>query len=165
MDASTFDKTILVPALDWFRSLVVEVPVKRDSHVLLLAIAGQETNYRTRLQQPIDFAHGWFQFELGGATKGVLSNSATSIIAKRLCANYNLVATPKAVWTTLGKPEGDNLAVGFARLLLWSDPKPLPAVGDEDAAYATYIKNWGPGKPDRARWRMVYPQAMKVISA
>jgi hypothetical protein len=56
----------------------------------------------------------------------------------------------------------DALAVGMARLLLYADPHPLPAVGDEQAAYETYTRCWRPGKPDRERWAIIYPQAVNA---
>ncbi len=37
----------------------------------------------------------------------------------------------------------------FARLLLWTDAKPLPAIGDEQGAWDYYLRNWRPGKPTR----------------
>jgi hypothetical protein len=39
------------------------------------------------------------------------------------------------------------LAAIFARLLLFSDPAPLPA--DMGEAYALYRRTWRPGKPQR----------------
>jgi hypothetical protein len=164
MDASTFDKKTLIPALDWFRNLVVEVPVKRDSHVLIHAICGQESNWTERLQKPVPYAHGFAQFERMGGVKGVLQHPATKAIAKRLCDNYNIPATPTGVWVTIGLPEGDNLAIAFARLLLFTDPRPLPAVGDVEASREYYERNWQPGKKDAERWRRVYPQSLKAVT-
>ena len=41
----------------------------------------------------------------------------------------------------------DVLAAAFGRLLLWTDPRAPPAVGDESGAWALYLRCWRPGKP------------------
>ncbi|MCY1303002.1 hypothetical protein D9M70_526890 [compost metagenome] len=48
-----------------------------------------------------------------------------------------------AIWRAL--EHDDVLAAGFARLLLWSDPKPLPLAGDEQGAFDLYLRTWRPG--------------------
>ena len=53
-----------------------------------------------------------------------------------------------AVWRVL---EGhDLLAAPFARLLLWTDPHPLPS--SEATAWGQYQAIWRPGKPHPRRW-------------
>lgn len=161
--AADFDKSILVPALEWFKGLAPKIPISRNCHVILLAIAGQESNWTERLQKPVPFAKSFWQFEKNGGVKGVLTHPATQNIAKVLCANYGVEPMPLAVWNVFGTPEGDNLAAGFSRLLLWSDPKAIPA--DENGAYQMYLRNWRPGAPSALRWNKVYPQANKAVAA
>ena len=58
----------------------------------------------------------------------------------------------------------DILAAGFARLLLWSDPQPLPAIGDQQAAWQLYLRTWRPGKPRATAWPLNYQQALSYLS-
>ena len=39
----------------------------------------------------------------------------------------------------------DVLAMGFGRLLLWTDPKALPGLNDVDGAWQLYLRTWRPG--------------------
>jgi len=55
------------------------------------------------------------------------------------------------------------LAAGVARLLLWTDPKALPAIGDADAGWSLYLRTWRPGKPHPKTWPALYAQAMAVV--
>ena len=56
------------------------------------------------------------------------------------------------------------VAAGFARLLLWTDPRPLPAIGDVKAAWQYYLRNWRPGKPHEKTWAPLYAEAMEEVS-
>ena len=49
-----------------------------------------------------------------------------------------------------------------ARLLLFTDPKRLPEVGDAKGAWNLYIRTWRPGKPHRGTWNDLYDQAVRV---
>ena len=65
----------------------------------------------------------------------------------------------------------DVLAAGMARLLLWTDPRALPALNRPDDAFEYYLRNWRPGAytrgtPEqraeiRSRWLRNYGQAMQ----
>lgn len=65
----------------------------------------------------------------------------------------------------------DVYAAGIARLLLWTDPKALPALNRPDDAFEYYLRNWRPGvytrgTPEqraeiRSRWLRNYGQAMQ----
>lgn len=167
MTPDQFLHDILVPGLDWFEGVVGHTPpASREARVLMLAIAGQESNWSQRIQSGNGPAHGFWQFERGGGVKGVLTHRSSYALADKACAASNACpAEAGHVWGVLATVAGDNLAVAFARLLLWTDPKPLPAYGAEEAAYATYIHNWRPGKPSRSRWATVYPQALAADKA
>ncbi len=55
------------------------------------------------------------------------------------------------------------LACAFARLLLFTDPRPLPALGNPQAAWDYYVRNWRPGKPHRDTWDALYAKALATI--
>lgn len=128
--------------------------------MLLFAIAGQESNWEHRIQSGNGPAHGFWQFERLGGVRGVLTHRASYALADKVCASVGIEPTSEQAWSIMATPPGDNLSVAFARLLLWTDPHPLPAVGDEEASYAYYIHNWRPGRPSRSRWAGVYPLAV-----
>ena len=52
------------------------------------------------------------------------------------------------------------LACAAARLLLFTDPRRLPALGDADDAWRLYLRTWRPGRPHRATWPELYAQAL-----
>lgn len=114
-----------------------------EAQVLVLAIMLQESDgLRTREQYHGGPARGLAQFERGGV-RGVLEHPATAALAKALCAARGVPATSYSVYMALA---GDDvLAAGMARLNLYADPHPLPAVGDTDDAFATYVRVWRPG--------------------
>lgn len=68
----------------------------------------------------------------------------------------------------------DVLAAGFARLLLWTDPHRLPAVGDVEGAWQLYLRTWRPGAYTRGaptkraelrqKWAGYYTQALPEVS-
>jgi hypothetical protein len=151
---------IIVPAL-------AELGDGMDSpaaRVLMLAIPMQESGlkYRHQVGGP---AHGLFQFERGGGVKGVLTNSASQRRARLLCERHGIAPTIAAVYDAI--EHDDVLAAGFARLLLWTLPVALPAIGDEQEAWEQYIAAWRPAPRDadkrRARWAHAYPLAVKAV--
>lgn len=152
MDVMAFDKTILIPALAWFSQHAPKIPVSRNAHVLLLAIAGQESNWSERIQSGNGAAHGFFQFERGGGVSGVLHHPVVGPIADVLCAAVPVDANPPMVWGLFATEKGDNLAASFARLLLWTDPHAIPPPDDEDGTWDYYVRNWRPGKPHQDGW-------------
>jgi hypothetical protein len=139
--------------------------------VMVLAIMGQESGLAHR-EQVGGPAHGLAQFEKGGGVRGVLKHRASAGYARTLCEHYGVPATEAAVYWAL--VENDELAAGFARLLLWTDPLRLPAIGDEDGAFDYYHRCWRPGAYDRgdeaarakirARWGEHYAAAVKAVA-
>lgn len=165
MTPAEFVATVLDPGLAWCAKLPGwKIPSDDRARVLLTAISGQEANWTARIQGGIGPARGLFQFERGGGVAGVLNDDATGLLAEQACRVSNVPINSIAVWQALALPAHDNLAVAFARLLLWSDVAPLPQVGDEKGAYAYYLRLWRPGAPDSARWIVRYPQAMAAIA-
>ncbi|QXF03592.1 MULTISPECIES: hypothetical protein [Xanthomonas] len=147
---------IIVPA-------IAELGAGMDSvsaRIQILAIGMQESGlkYRHQVGGP---AHGLFQFERGGGVKGVLTHSTSQRRARALCELHGIAPTVSAVYDEL--EHDDVLAAGFARLLLWTLPARLPAVGDEQGAWEQYIEAWRPGKPHRDRWAQAYPTAVRAV--
>ena len=140
------------------------LPSKFDSTaatVLLLAIGLQESRFehRTQIGGP---AHGFWQFERGGGVRGVLEHKDTRPYALAACAIRGAVPTAEAVYRRI--VDDDLLACAFARLLLWSDPHPLPAPGEIDAAWHLYLRTWRPGRPHSNSWRGLYEHALEALA-
>lgn len=144
--------------------------------VALLTIGQQESKFKYPFQvlDPTDLsrkgaARGYWQFELGSARSrggvwGVFLHPASRALLEQLCAEREVVFAPTQIWREL---EVDNvLAAGVARLLLLTDPKPLPKLGDMDGLWALYAeRTWKPGKPHRETWDDYYRNALKVVTA
>lgn len=149
------------------------LPDRMDSQmacVMLLAIGLQESrfNHRWQIVDPgrpdaMGPARGFWQFERGGGVAGVLRHPLSAEHARKLCQHYGVRADAGDVWQALSKPEMDGLAAGFARLLIWTDPRKLPAAGDAGAAWDLYIRTWRPGKPHRSTWDALYAQALTEV--
>ena len=142
-------------------SLLPDRLTSPEAEVQLLAIGLQESRFEHR-HQIGGPAHGFWQFERGGAVAGVLTHAASRDLAKGLCAARGVAPTSAAVFDAL--EHDDILAAGFARLLLWTDPRPLPRIGEVQAAWDYYIRNWRPGKPHPKTWAPLYAQAMEEVT-
>lgn len=130
-----------------------------SAEVMLLAIGLQESRltHRRQINGP---ARGLWQFERGGVL-GVLQHRASRPYALALCKTRGVEATAEAVYGAL--EHDDVLAAGIARLLLWTDAMPLPAVGEVSAAWDYYLRTWRPGKPHRHTWDVLYGRAMDAL--
>lgn len=129
--------------------------------VLLVAIGLQESRFKYR-QQMGGPARSYWQMEKGGGITGVLRHKATARHAHAVCVLRGIGATPDAVYAAM--LEDDLLGCAFARLLLYSDPKPLPEPGQIVTSWDYYIRNWRPGKPHRATWDSLYSDALGVAT-
>jgi hypothetical protein len=149
----------------------------REAVVMLLAIGKQESDFEHLAQiirgAPIGPARSYWQFEVGGLT-AVMSHKASRETCLGLCEAEGIRPVPRDVWEVFNLPpetgSGQALPAAFARLLLWTDPRPLPAIGDADGAFKYYLRNWRPGayktNPDevRSRWMNVsYPWALEEM--
>lgn len=146
MDLSAVITKIINPGL-------ALLPLAMDSEkaiVELLTIGQQESRFEYRRQMGNGPARGFWQFERGGGVRGVMQHHTTTGHAHRLCAELGVAWDAAAIWTAL--ETNDLLACGFARLLLYSDPKKLPSVWDADAGWDLYARTWRPGKPHRETW-------------
>ena len=129
------------------------------ARAMLWAIGRQESRFEHR-RQIGGPARGFWQFEKGGGVKGVLAHKASKAHAIALCKERGVDATTTAVYPALEKD--DILAAGFARLLLFTDPRPLPApvMASVDDAWVYYKNNWRPGKPHPQTWRGFWKEAV-----
>lgn len=127
------------------------------SIVMLLAIGLQESRFE-HTHQIGGPAHSWWQFEKGGGVRGVMRHPASLAHAKALCAARGVEFEEAALFDAM---EHDQvLACGMARLLLWTDPKPLPKIGDVESAWALYLRVWRPGKPHPETWPKLYEKSV-----
>jgi hypothetical protein len=163
MNATEFHSTILLPNLATVSLIAPELTDTPASRLMLLAIAGQESDWTHRIQSGNGPAHSFWQMERGGGVHGVLHHSVTGPILRRATVALQVAPDEVAIWGMMASPAGDALSTLMARLLLWSDSRALPIVDDEEDAYTYYIDNWRPGRPSRSRWAGVYPEALDAV--
>lgn len=149
---------IIVPAL---RMLPPEMDT-RPARVMSLATALQESDlaHRRQVRGP---ATGLWQFERGGGVRAVLSHHGTRLHALAVCEARGVAPTSQEVHEML--EHDDHLACAFARLLLWTDPVPLPPIDYTWTAWDAYIRTWQPGKPHRERWAACHARAVSAVEA
>lgn len=129
---------------------------------MLLAIGLQESRFEHR-RQIGGPARGFWQFERGGGVKGVLTHPASKQAARDVCTRFDIGWDSGEVYREL--VDNDVLAAAFARLLLYTDPAPLPRLGAEADAWDYYIRNWRPGKPHLGTWHACYSTALNFVDA
>jgi hypothetical protein len=157
MPLSSVLMTIINPALSL-------LPVKMDSpkaRLQLLAQGQQESRFMYRTQQGNGPARGFWQMEAGGGVKGVMEHPAVSTFTRDLCSGFAIPWERPDVWAAMAT--NDEFAAACARLLLWTDPKPLPDLGDHEGAWQLYLRVWRPGKPRRESWDAFYDAARAVL--
>lgn len=136
------------------------------AEAMLLAI-GQHESAWTHTRQINGPARGYLQFEGGPRSAlaglmqmdGVVGNELSRWLADRGLAD----ASRENIHLAL--EHDPHLAVALGRLLLWTHREPLPAVGDERAAFDYYLDLWRPGKPGKDRWPVSYAFAMGELGA
>lgn len=138
----------------------------KPARVMLLASGLQESRFEFRAQLGGGPARSFWQAEEGtkssrGGVTGVFLHSASHELLRALCRDRDCEFTPRSIWERI--EHDDVLAAGVARLLLWTDSKPLPAVGEREAAWDYYLRVWKPGKPKRRSWRAYYERAVDEI--
>jgi len=147
----------IVPALCELPPLPSEAAARQ----MLLTIAGVESGCLHRRQVPVAHAMGLWQFERMGGVAGVLAHRATAAHAAAACRRRQIPASPDEAWRALERD--DVLAAIFARLLLLSDPAPLPS--GPDAGREVYLRTWRPGKPcSAAKWADSWRMAATVCA-
>lgn len=144
------------------------LPAKMDSRgarVFLVATHLQEDPRDLPVQMGGGPAHGFWQFEKGGAVHGVMTHPATSKYAFDVCKARGVPFLVDDVYAALAKDE--ILSCCFARLLAWTDaaalPDPVPQSVDQ--AWEYYKRNWRPGKPGPDRWPGNWQAALAAVDA
>lgn len=150
------------------------LPVKmagKEARIMLLAIQLQEDPQQLRRQMGDGPARGLWQFEKAGV-RGVLGHPTTGATAAKLCNTQQVVPATNVVIEWL--PDDDVLAAGFARLLLWTDPAKLPAIGEVRQAFDLYLRTWRPGAYTRGtdakkmalytKFQLNYAKAMDLVT-
>lgn len=153
MTPSECNANVLTPALALLPGRMDTKPARR----LLLAIALQESGliHRRQVRGP---AVSFWQFEPNGII-GVLRHPASSAMAESACAARGVPADLAPVYDAMERD--DVLGACFARLLLWTDPRPMPTKGAE--GWTLYLRCWRPGKPHPARWPMCWNKAVEAL--
>lgn len=131
------------------------------ARMMLLAIGLQESRFEHR-RQIGGPARGFWQFESGGGVRGVLTHKTSAYDAAKICHARGVGSSTKEVYERL--ENDDILACCFARLLLLTDPRSLPMIGDVDGAWDYYEHNWRPGKPHPETWPELYEQARNLLT-
>lgn len=140
-----------------------------EARVMLYAIGLQESRFQHRFQivqgRPgvKGPARGFWQFERGGGCKGVVEHSSSRYWMHNVCQTRGVAFNATAIWNAI--EHDDVLAAAAARLLLFTDTKKLPALGDEAGAWNLYMRTWRPGKPHRATWPALYAEALAEVMA
>lgn len=141
-----------------------------QAEIMLLAIGLQESGliHRHQIGGP---AHGLLQFERGGGVRGVMTHPASKDHAARICVERGVEPTVVAAFDAI--EFDDVLAMAFGRLLLWTDPHPLPAEHDVDGAFELYLRTWRPGAHSRgtpaqrqdlrSKWGRHYARAVREV--
>lgn len=125
-----------------------------EATVMLLAIGLQESRFKHR-RQINGPARGFWQFEIAGV-RGVMEHHATRGVAAQVLSALEYGDDVEQIHGAL--EHNDVLAAAFARLLLWTHPRPLPVSGTE--AWDYYLETWRPGRPRPASWDTAWSSAM-----
>lgn len=151
------------------------LPVKMagmQARLMLLAINLQEDPQQLRQQVGGPAKSLWQGEQGGGLCTGVFMHSATKRDAGNLATLRDVACDPHSIYLAIEKD--DVLAAGLARLLLWSDPKPLPKLGAVREAFDLYVSTWRPGAYHNGsegkrqslwrKWQGNYAKAMDYLS-
>lgn len=129
------------------------------AQLFVLAVMLQESalKYRWQIIDPkrpdrMGPARGLAQFELGtkasrGGVWGVYLHQSSRYWLHEVCVAHRIPFEPRAIYDQLHV--NDELSACLARLLAFTDPRPLPALGDWEEAWRYYLRNWRPGAYDR----------------
>jgi len=137
-----------------------------NASVQVLATCGQESGFTDRVQRGGGPAHGWPQFELGkpgtgAGVYGVFEYPVAHDWLKEVCAARHVAFDPISIYEAI--ITDDVLALALARLGYYTNRRPLPLLGQEDAAWAYYVSTWRPGKPRPKDWPSNYRAALVAV--
>jgi hypothetical protein len=159
MTPENFFARIVEPTLQYMAAAPgIAIPVSDAARVLVMTIAGQESGWKER-RQIGGPARSYWQFENGGGVAEVFQKARRQISI--VCAAQDVTCDQITVFEAM--TWNDTLACAMARLLLWPDPAPLPAVGDKAGAWEYSDRNWRPGAPHPDVWRGLYDQSLAAM--
>lgn len=150
-------KDVLPVAFAW-------LPARMNSqqaHAMLLAIGLQESKFEFR-KQVGGPAKGFWQFEMGGGIRSILTHSVTGPILLPVLKLLGYPQDSKACHEAV--QHNDVLAAVFARLLLWSVPGRLPERGQAEIGWIQYLEGWRPGKPHPDTWGQNFNAAWHIVT-
>ena len=130
-----------------------------ESRAMLYAIARQESRltYRRQIGGP---ARGFWQFEQGGGTRGVVTHAATRPLLLPVLERLRYEEHVPTLYAVI--EHNDLLAAVFARLLLYTVPQKLPGPDDAEEGWLQYLSVWRPGRPHRHTWDAFYREGWAV---
>ena len=142
-----------------------------EARQMLLTIAGQEGDWRHRRQIGGPARSIW-QGEKGGGMILAVHHAVTAKAARALLEAHDIGEPDLGPWkmptdTTIYEAMAwhDVVAAGLARLLLYTDPRALPKIGQVQYAWDYYDSVWRPGKPHPETWPSCYEKAQQAIIA
>jgi hypothetical protein len=157
MTPALFVELALTPALKLLPPRM-DTPAAR---AMVLAIVLQESELKARRQYRGGPARGYGQFELAGVM-GVMKHQASAEHASHICELLDV--NPVAITIHEALEYQDVLAAAFARLLLWTLPKPLPKREEQRQGWEQYLSAWRPGKPRPFDWPANYALAWVTVT-
>ncbi|MBJ7548560.1 hypothetical protein JHC42_17140 [Pseudomonas sp. OA3] len=144
---------------------------------LMLTAHLQEAPNCEQCQLPIRLgkcgpARGIWQFERGGGVAGVLRHKSSRDAAIAACQTLGIGPTVDGVFAAL-PGQVDVIDAVFARLLFWTDPLPLPALGNIEGAWQRHLRTWRLGAYERGtplkrrklrqKWSANYARVLEAL--
>lgn len=152
-------------------AMLYTITLQEDPHQARRQIISKVVDGKRKLVPEGPAKSLWQGEESGGMCAGILHHKATREYVLAQCKHHGVQPTRRAIWDAI--EHNDVLAAALARLLLWSDPKPLPALGRIDLAFALYLRTWRPGawtngtaeqrEHLKAKWAKNYQAAVKAV--
>ncbi len=154
MTPRQFHDLCVIPGL----SLLPSEMTSPEARVLLVAIAMQETGLVTRSEVG-GSAFGFYQFmEIG--VDGVFSHAETGHLAADVAKVLQIPVDENFYEAVRWN---DHMGTVLARLNLWPDPAPLPAIGQQAEAMDYYGRIWRPKVVAVRRWPAAYNAAIACV--
>jgi hypothetical protein len=137
---------------------LTDIAVTDKARIMLMATAGQESNWAARRQHGGP-ARSYWQFEQFGGVAELFT--VTPLQVQAVCGYLDIPYSLNTVYEAMAW--NDTLGCAMARLLLWQDPAFLPEVGAYEVAWEYYVRNWRPGAPRPDDWPGVYATSLLLV--
>ncbi len=138
----------------------------KPARAMMLAIALQESKCLARRQHGNGPARSPWQFEKNGV-RGVMRHPASRAHAREVLRVllYGHLIGHKAETAMIHQvlEHNDVLAAAFARLLLRTDPHPLPMRDNPGEGWKQYLFCWNPGDPKPKTWDAYFAEAWQRL--